>query len=176
MATYVALLRAVNVGGRVVKMAELRAVFEGMGFTRVQTYIQSGNVLFAAADDPGVSEAGLRERIERKIEAAFGFPVATLLRTPSEMEQLLAQCPFEAEAAVGDPRLYVAALSDAPAAEGMDRLRADYEGEDEWRLVGRELYLLYKQGAGQSKLTTAFIERRLGVTATARNWRTITTL
>lgn len=161
-------------------MAELQRLFEAMGFANVKTYIQSGNVLFAvdkAGDKAGDKDAqGLRERIEGQLEATFGFPVAVVLRTPAELEQLIAHCPFAEGAAAMDKRLYVAALNAEPAADGVERLRADYNGEDEWRLVGRELYLLYHNGAGESKLTTAFIERRLGVVATARNWRTTTTL
>lgn len=175
MGTYIALLRAVNVGGRIVKMAELQLLFEALGFTNVKSYIQSGNVLFAT-DEGGEDATRLRERIKGELEARFGFSVAVVLRTPAELEQLIARCPFAEEAAAQDKRLYVAALSAEPAAEGVERLRADYAGEDEWRLVGRELYLLYHNGAGESKLTTAFIERRLGVIATARNWRTTTTL
>src|SRR5579884_3358691 len=103
MATYVALLRAVNVGGRVVKMAELQQVFEGMGFAQVQTYIQSGNVLFRTDDKR--DEEQLRERIEGELAARFGFPVAVVLRTPAELDQLIAQCPFTDEAASNDKRL-----------------------------------------------------------------------
>jgi uncharacterized protein (DUF1697 family) len=177
MAIYVALLRAVNVGGRIVKMAELTQLFEGMGFARVQTYIQSGNVLFDTDEtDDGSDEEELRERIESEIAAHARFPVAVVLRTPDELEQMIAHCPFADEAASSDKRLYVAALDKSPASQGIERLKADYSGDDEWRVVGRELYLLYHNGAGESKLTTAFLERRLGVTATARNWRTLTTL
>jgi uncharacterized protein (DUF1697 family) len=170
--TYIALLRAVNVGGRVVKMAELLRVFEAMGFGRIQTYIQSGNVLFASDESP----AALRGRIEPEIEAAFGFPVTVVLRTTAELERAVAQCPFAAESASEHKGLYVAALATIPAPEGADRLRVAYNGSDEWRIVGREVYLLYYQGAGVSKLTNALLERHLGVAATSRNWRTITTL
>ncbi len=115
MATYVALLRAVNVGGRVVKMAQLKQLFEGMGFARVQTYIQSGNVLFDTDEtDDGSDEEQLRERIEGAIAAHAGFPVAVVLRTPDELDQMIAQCPFVEEAAASDKRLYVAALDKAP--------------------------------------------------------------
>lgn len=173
MTTYIALLRGINVSGqRLIKMTELSRVFEAMGFAKVQTYIQSGNVLFAS--DEG--EEALRERIERAIEAAFGFPVTVVLRTPAEMERMIAQCPFAAEAASQDKGLYVAALAETPTPERVERLRASYHGDDEWRIVGREVYLLYRQGAGVTKLTNAFLERQLGVAATSRNWRSITTL
>jgi uncharacterized protein (DUF1697 family) len=153
-------------------MAELLRVFEAMGVGQVQTYIQSGNVLFAADE---TAEA-LRGRIEGELAAAFGFPVATVLRTADEMQGMIARCPFAVEAPSEDKRLYVAALDGVPAPEGTDRLRAAYSGDDEWRIVGREVYLLYHQGAGQTKLTNALLERKLGVVATSRNWRTMTTL
>lgn len=171
MTNYIALLRGINVSGhRLIKMADLKSMFEGMGFGRVQTYIQSGNVLFESADDADA----LRRRIEHEIEATFGFPVPVVLRTTAEFERILANCPFAA-LAEGES-LYVALLADVPTQEGVDKLLACTSETDEFRLVGREVYLLYRQKSHESMFTNNFLERKLSVAATSRNWQTMTRL
>lgn len=171
--TYIALLRGINVGGqKPIKMTELKQLFEAQGFGRVQTYIQSGNVLFMAdrAEEP------LRRQLEREIAAAFGFPVTVALRTADELERLIAQCPFAADALREGESLYVSLLAEAPTPAGIDRLLACVSEVDELRLVGREVYLLLRQSIRLTLFTNAFLERKLGVPATARNWRTISKL
>ncbi|HEX9414702.1 MAG TPA: DUF1697 domain-containing protein, partial [Ktedonobacterales bacterium] len=140
--TYIALLRGINVGGqKPIKMTELKQLFEAQGFGRVQTYIQSGNVVFTAdrAEEP------LRRQLEREIAAAFGFPVTLALRTADELERLIAQCPFAVDALRDEESLYVSLLAAAPAQAGIDRLLARGSDVDELRLVGREVYLLLRQ-------------------------------
>ena len=171
---YVALLRGVNVGGhRPIKMPELKRLFEAMGFNRVRTYIQSGNVVFTSADEP---PEPLRQRIEREIAARFGFPVTVVLRTAAELERIIADCPFAASALAEGERLYVALLAEVPSPDGAERLRTCDRGNDEFRIMGREVYLLYRRSARDTLLTNAFLERTLGVAATTRNWRTMQTL
>lgn len=173
MTTYVALLRGINVGGhRKIKMANLKGVFEALGFGAVRTYIQSGNVLFQAAE----CEEPLRQRIEQQIAAMFGFPVTVALRTADEIAQLIADCPYAPDALQEDESLYVALLTHAPSPEGVERLLAVSAEPDECRIVGREVYLLYHRSARDTPLTNNLLEIRLGVPATTRNWRTITTL
>jgi uncharacterized protein (DUF1697 family) len=173
MITYVALLRAINVGGaRKIKMADLRAMFATMGYTSAQTYIQSGNVVFQAAEE----EQPLRQRIERQIEATFGFPVAVALRASDEMALLAARSPYPPDALAEDESLYVALLTETPSPAGAERLLASETTPDEFRLIGREVYLLYRRTMRDTRLTNTLLEKRLGVAATSRNWRTITTL
>lgn len=173
MTHYIALLRGINVSGqKLIKMAELKRTFEAMGFGQVQTYIQSGNVLFAAAEEPGP----LRRRIEQAIQAAFGFAVPTVLRTTAEFERIMAFCPFPADALAEGESLYVAILAEAPSREGIDRLAATISETDEYRIAGQEVYLLFRQGAGKTLFTNNLLEKKLGVAATTRNWQTITTL
>lgn len=162
--TYIALLRAVNVSGQnKIKMADLRQMFERMGFDGVETYIQSGNVRFEADED----EETLRPQIEAAIHTTFGLTVTVVLRTASELAEVVARCPFpETES------LYVAYLEAEPTPEGIAQLNAFQTESEEWQVIGREVYILYHQGAGRSKLTTAVLEKRLDVAATARNWRT----
>lgn len=173
VATYVALLRGINVGGhRIIKMADLKGMFDAMGLAAAQTYIQSGNVVFRTAEP----EQPLRQRIERQIEAVFGFPVTVTLRTADEMMRLIADCPFAPDALGEGESLYVALLADTPSPAGIERLLASNTAPDEWRVLGREAYLLYRQSMRVTQLTNNLLENRLGVAATSRNWRTITTL
>lgn len=170
---YIALLRAINVGGhKPIKMDELRHTFEAMGFGTVQTYIQSGNVLFESAE----AEAPLRRRIESALAAAFGYPIPVVLRTAAELAQVIGSSPYAVEALPAGASLHVALLAEAPAPAGIDRLRA-FDGQpDECQVVGREVFILYRHGSGTSKLTNSLLERRLGVLATSRNWQTINKL
>jgi uncharacterized protein (DUF1697 family) len=164
MSIYVALLRAVNVSGKnIIKMAELKQLFEAMRFAKVQTYIQSGNVLFESDAEP----VTLRQRIEDAIQKAFGLEVTVVLRTLTELEAVIADCPF-----ADVEQLYVSFLAGAPSPDGIERLRAFPCESEEWQIRGQAVYILYRAGAGQSKLTNAVIEKRLGVASTARNWRT----
>ncbi|HEU4785021.1 MAG TPA: DUF1697 domain-containing protein [Ktedonobacterales bacterium] len=173
MRTYIALLRGINVGGhRLIKMADLKAMFEALGFDGVQTYIQSGNVVFQADE----AEEPLRERIERQIAATFGFPVVVALRTHDELARVVAACPFAPDALAEDERLYMALLAETPASTGIERMLASKTAPDELRVLGREVYLLYRQNMRESQLTNNLVESRLGVPATMRNWRTLTTL
>ena len=173
MTTYVALLRAVNVGGHnKIKMAELKRLFEEMGFGQVQTYIQSGNVLFTATEE----EQPLRQRVEGAIEATFSFPVTVVLRTAAELQQLLAACPFASDALGEGESLCVSLLADEPTQEGIERLLAYKAPFDEYRVLGREVFLLYRQRMSDSKLQNNFLEQKLSVRSTARNWQTITAL
>lgn len=167
---WVALLRGINVSGhRLIKMAELQRMCEALGLGRVRTYIQSGNVLFESDEE----REALRRRMEAQIEETFGFDVPVVLCTVDEMERIIANCPF---AAGEGESLHVALLAEAPPQEGIDRLAAVDTGSDEYRAIGSEVYLLYRQPSHKSKLTGALLEKKLGVAATARNWQTMTRL
>ena len=168
MAVCVALLRGINVSGqKLIKVADLKRMCEGLGLAKVQTYIQSGNVLFESGEAP----EALCRRMEAEIRSAFGFDVPVVIRSLADLERILSGSPYPPDADI-----YVALLGEVPSQEGIDRLMAANLGGDECRVVGREVYLLYHQGAGKSKLTTNLLEQRLGVAATARNWRTMTAL
>lgn len=164
MTLYIALLRAINVSGKnIIKMAELKQMFESMGFGKVQTYIQSGNVLFEADAEPAV----LRERIEAEIERVFGLTVTVILRTPAELDGVVSRCPFTEV-----DQLYVVYLEGEPTEAGIARLKEFPCQSEQWQIRGQELYVVYGEGAHKSKLTNALIEKRLGMASTARNWRT----
>jgi uncharacterized protein (DUF1697 family) len=170
---YIALLRGINVGGhRLIKMADLTRMFDAMGFSAARTYIQSGNVVFQAAEQ----EQPLRQRIEQQIETTFGFPVTVALRTADELARAIAGCPYAPAALRDGESLYVALLTDAPTPQGIEWLLASKIEPDQCRVVGREVYLLYRQSMRVTQMTNGLLEQRLGVSATSRNWRTITTL
>lgn len=178
MTIYIALLRGINVGGKnIIKMAELKRTFEAMGLSRVQTYIQSGNVLFEANEE----EEQLRKRIENGIESGFGFSVAVILRTSEELKRIAANCPFSeesvaaAEASAEGESLYVSLLLEEPSREKNEWLR-DFRSEngDEHRMEGREIFLLFRHSIRNSKLANNL--QKLDVPSTVRNWKTINKL
>jgi len=166
---YVALLRGVNVGGaRKLPMKELVPALEELGFEDVVSYIQSGNVVFRGP----AGKAKLAAQLERAIEQRFGLYVTVMLRTPAELEKLIAANPFGGDEA----KLHVAFLDRKPAAAAVKKLDPDRSPPDEFTVVGSEVYLHFPNGYGRTKLGGDYLERVLGVRATARNWRTVTKL
>jgi uncharacterized protein (DUF1697 family) len=166
MTSYVALLRGINVGGhRPVRMDDLRALVESLGHEDVSTYLQSGNVVFRSA---------LRDtdEIARGIASALGGGVKVLMRTAGELASVVAGNPYTSD--VG--HLHVTFLADAPEPTLVAALAGDRFAPDAFQLLGREVYVHAPNGYGRSKLDNAFFERALGVSATTRNWRTVTAL
>ncbi len=158
------------------KMADLREALGAIGLARVQTYIQSGNILFESEED----EAHLRQRIEQQIEKVFGLSIKSVLRTSTELKRIGASCPFtekqiaDAEATSEGECLYVTILADEPQAERIDKLKEFDSKDDQFQIVGRDVFLLYGKSARNSKL--AIQVEKLGVLATTRNWKTINKL
>ena len=171
MPTYVTLLRAVNVTGhQTVLMKDLAAVYQSLGFDEVRTYIQSGNVVFRTDDEDA---AKIEDRITAAIAKQFGFATPVIARRPHELKSLVAANPFPPEYAA---RLYVAFLSGVPERPDTDAITNTKSDTEEFSLSGRHVYLHYPDGQGRSKMTNALLERRLGVTSTVRNWRTVNKL
>jgi len=168
---YVALLRGLNVGGRTVPMRQLRDLFMELGHTDVATYIQSGNVVFCTGRD---DRDALADEIGAAIDAAIGHRVTVVLRTPPELARVIAANPF-ADRDDTKP-LYVTFLARPPEPETLGRLDVRAGHPDEFRLVEREAYVWCPAGYGRTALSNDFFERRLGVSATTRNWRTVTAL
>ncbi len=166
---WVALLRGINVGGhRKLPMADLRGLLDGLGYSDVATYIQSGNAVFTSGD----AEPAIVEAISSAILERFGFEVPVVVRSAAEVASVAATHPLGA----GEPdeaKLHVMFLSEAPRRGRVADLDAATFAPDEVSLDGRELYIHYAEGAGRSKLTTDAVERALGTSATARNWRTV---
>lgn len=166
----VALLRGINVGGKnMLRMVELAKMFTATGCENVQTYIQSGNVIFEAASD---TSAKFAEKISAKIEKKFGCKVPVVLRTLKEMEAIVTGNPF-LEAGVAEDLCHVMFLADMPAKDGLARLDPARSAPDEYIVHGREIYLKLPNGVGRSKLTNAYFDSKLGTISTGRNWRTV---
>ncbi len=172
MPAYVALLRSVNVGGRKVNMKELAALFTGLGYADVVTYIQSGNVVFAS---PSRSATTLERAIEARIQRDLGLDVRTLVRTKAELDRIVRSNPFLRTRA--DPtKLHVTFLAAKPSA-ALVRAAGELDtGADGFRIVGREVYLHCPNGYGTTKINNAFFEKRLQTDATTRNWNTVNQL
>ena len=165
----VALLRGINVGGsHRVLMTDLRVVFSDAGCTKVETYIQSGNVIF---DRPDGAADLLESDLERRIAASTGFAVTVVLRSVEELRNVVADNPFPA----ADPgRLVVAFFGADPAPGALERLRAAAVESEEIVHRERDLYLHLPHGIGRSKLAQTLSS--LPAPVTARNWRTVTKL
>ncbi|AIQ72305.1 MULTISPECIES: DUF1697 domain-containing protein [Paenibacillus] len=174
MTTYIALLRGINVGGnKIIKMLDLKAMFQALGFANVRTYIQSGNVVFES-DEGSVSL--LSGVIERQIHEVFGFEVSVIIRTLAEMENVIANDPFQLSEPEEFKRWYVTFLPAEPSAEALDKLRTYENGPDKVRFVGREMYILYEVSVSQSPLFKVPFDKILGMPITARNWNTVNKL
>lgn len=173
---HVALLRAVNVGGRNrIAMADLRELLEGRGYGDVRTHLQSGNAVFTAAGIiPGGTE-GVAGEIERALAEELGLTAKVLVRTRAELERAVAANPL-LDVAGDHSRLLVTFLSGAPDREVAAELApAEFE-PDVFAIGEREIYAWYPDGVRATRLSNAFWERRLGLVATGRNWRTVTRL
>jgi uncharacterized protein (DUF1697 family) len=165
----IALLRAVNVGGRKVLMAELRQLAADLGLEAPRTLIQSGNLVFGSA----LGDEALEALLERETLVRLGVATDFIVRSPEEWRDLIAANPHH-EMAKNDPsHLMVMALKSPPGEAELDALKAWIPGRELIEAVGRQLYITYPDGAGDSKLTNTAIERRLGVRGTSRNWNTV---
>jgi uncharacterized protein (DUF1697 family) len=169
VASYVALFRGLNVGGRVAPMTELRALFEVAGATNVKSYIQSGNIVYTA---PARSAAKLPARIEALFSRRFGFESVVVVRSAEEFQAAIAANPFvgrEANLAA----LHVMFLAHVPAANAVAALDPMRSPPDTYVVRGREVYLNLPNGAGNSKLSNAYFDAKLRTTSTIRNWNTV---
>ena len=164
MPVFVSLIRGINVGGnKMIRMEDLRAIHESLGFKNVRTFLQSGNVVFKAAKaDP--------KKIEAAIEKKLKMDVSVIVRTADELRDAIARSPFSLEGRTPG-WLLIMFLSAEPKGT-----LPPVAAPEEAHLSGRELYLYYGNGAGRSKLSGALLERKLGVVGTARNWNTVTKL
>jgi len=169
MGRMVALLRAVNVGGRKLPMAELRALCAELGWEDVATYIQSGNVVFTAKGRPAAIEKDLEQAIAKR----FGLDVPAIVRTAAEWAKLAAGNPF-ARAARDEPnRLQLLVSKKPPNADAADTLMARARGGERVKAAGGALWFHFPEGVGTSKLTPSLIDKACGSPSTGRNYRTV---
>ena len=174
MPTYVALLRAVNVGGTgKLPMADLRKLLDGLGFKNIETYIQSGNVVFDAAG----SAAKVKAAVEAGLEKLMGAPVEVMVRTHEELSRIIADNPFAAQAAADGARVHVgflAGVAPAGAQAALQAIVTKYPARrDRFHLAGNVVYLHLPDGASETKFSGKTLDKAIGAPGTGRNWNTV---
>ena len=172
---FAALLRAVNLGSHnKVPMASLREVAETLGLDEARTLLQSGNLVFR--DARGRTAAALESALERAVRDALGVDTEVFVRTAAELAAAIAANPFPAEAK-SDPSHLVVSFHRAPHdVADVARLQAAIPGRERVKSAGRELYIVYPDGIGRSRLTPAIAAKHIRSSGTARNWNTVTKL
>lgn len=166
MATRIVLLRAVNVGGATLPMADLRAIATDLGATDVRTYIASGNLVADVPGDPAVFDRALEQAVERR----FGFFREAISRTPAQVRSALDAHPFEV---IEAKYSYVTFLTGEPTGDAIERAHTFETHDDRWQVIGSEMHVRYADGAGRPQMKTDTIARALGVAGTARNLNTV---
>ena len=171
MTTCVSLFRGINVGGNhIVPMSELKSLHQTLGLQDVVTYIQSGNVVFSSgAADP----AQLARLIKESFAQKFGFHSQVMVRTSAELEEIIANNPFQNQPEKEPKRVAVLFLATRPESTTLEDLQRTYSGPEEIYLIGQELFVYYSDGMGRSKLTLLLIEKKLKTIGTGRNWNTV---
>jgi uncharacterized protein (DUF1697 family) len=170
MQTYISILRGINITGyRIIKMDALRVMYEELGFVNVQTYIQSGNVLF---QDEKKDLKVLEETISDAIKLKFGFDVPVIIKDIEEFKSIIECNPFLDDSSKDISKIYVTFLSAVPDMEKYHQIGQGQEYEEEFHLVNKAIFIYCPNGYGNTKLSTNFIENKLKVTATSRNWKT----
>jgi uncharacterized protein (DUF1697 family) len=168
---HIALLRAVNLAGyNKVGMADLRELLVGLGFTDAQTLLQSGNIVFSGGSK---TTTALEQTLERAAAKQLGLETDFFVRTAKEWQAIITANPFPREAKEDPSHLLAVIVKDAPDAANVTALQKAIVGREIVRAQGRCAYIVYPDGIGRSKLTTAMIEKKLGTRGTGRNWNTV---
>lgn len=168
---YIGLLRGINVGGKVLKMADLKEAIADLGFGEVKTYLQSGNLLFRA---PKAGDDAIAGRISGAIAEHSKMDVSVMIRSAAEWNDVIDKNPFP-EATVLPKTLHAFILGKQPEQARIEDLQGKQFGREEWKIIGGTLYLYTPDGMGKSELGNS-IERRLKVPMTGRNWNTVLAL
>ncbi len=172
MTRYIAILRGINVGtGRKVLMADLNVLLIKLGLENIQTYIQSGNVIFELVSPEDISD--LEERLHQTISETFGFDIPVIVRTSEEIEQSITKNPFLKEKDIDIEKLHLTFLNETPAAEMLEKIKAFDFSPDRFEIVGKDVFIYCPNGYGSTKITNDFFEKKLKVRASSRNWKTV---
>ena len=170
MTTYISILRGINVSGqKLIKMDDLRKLYENLGFRSVITYIQSGNVVFKGSD---FEHSYFEQKISQQIKKDFGFEVHVIVLTIDRLKQLIVNNPF-----INDPNkdhsyMHITFLSSKPELYDKDTIESKRQNNEEIQFSENAIYLYCPTGYGRTKLTNNFLESRLKVVTTTRNWKT----
>jgi len=164
----VSILRGINVSGqKKVLMADLKMLYENLHFKNINTYIQSGNVVFETN-----SKTDLRKAIESAILNAFGFDVPVIVIKADEFRETLQANPFIKDKEIAIDKLHITFLENTPDLKNSDALKTIESNEDQYILNNKIIYLYCPEGYGKTKLSNTTIEKKLRVKATTRNWKT----
>ncbi|MBF4491115.1 DUF1697 domain-containing protein [Flavobacterium sp. JLP] len=173
MKTHLALLRGINVSGHnMMKMEALKTMLENIGFQNVRTYLQSGNVFVDSEED--ASKVGFM--IKQEIFKVFGHEVPTIVITKEDLELCFKNNPYLIEKDIDTKKLYVAFVSTALKSENINDLKISQFKPDEASIDGNRIFIKYAVGAGKTRLEGKYIEKKLNVIVTMRNWNTVTNL
>ena len=166
-----AFLRAINVGGHVVKMDQLRDFFIALGFINVETFIASGNVIF---ESKSKNPSALERKIENHLAKSLGYEVVTFVRTFADLERINKYQPFnEAELNTQGNTLYVGFIADIPGKTAAQRVEALATDLDDLKIKGREVYWLCRTSFSETTISGAILEKTLGTKVTLRNINTV---
>jgi uncharacterized protein (DUF1697 family) len=168
MTIYLSILRGINLGAHnKILMADLKKLYEKLHYTNVNTYIQSGNVLFESSRTNNIART-----IEKEIHAAYGFEVPVLVKTADELKKAVASNPFLIERNIALDKLHLTFLEESPSAAALKLIGSTTSSEDRFIIQKDIVYLYCPGGYGNTKLSNTFFEKKLGVKATTRNWKT----
>ncbi|WP_396144703.1 DUF1697 domain-containing protein [Flavobacterium sp.] len=174
MTKHLALLRGINVSGHnMIKMEALKTTLETIGFTNVVTYIQSGNVFVETEEESGF---GVGFKIKQEIFKTFGHEVPVIVIGKNDLELCFKNNPFLKQKDVDTKKLYVAFISKELSSSAINELKISQFKPDEAVIDGNRIFIKYDIGAGKTRLDQKYIEKKLNVTATIRNWNTVTKL
>lgn len=172
MTVAISMLRGINLAShKRIKMEGLRALYSSLGLRDPQTYVQSGNVIFKTAER---DFAKLARRIEAGIEGAFGFRSDVIIRTSSELKDVIARNPFASRSGIEPNRLLVTFLATDPSPEAREKINKMKTDPEELWMDGRELFIYFPNGMGRTKLQLAALEKALKTPCTGRNWNSVT--
>lgn len=168
------MLRGINVAGtKKILMKDLVALYESCGSSDIQTYVQSGNVIFSSSEK---NPAKISRILEKKIEQKYKFHADVLVRTGQNLKKVIDENPFLKKPGVDPGNLYVTFLSDAPETLSLPNLSNVKSGADQFEIRGTEIFLWCPDGYGRTKLSNNFFEAKLKRIATTRNWKTVMAL
>jgi uncharacterized protein (DUF1697 family) len=169
--TFIALLRGINVSGKnMIKMNDLVVHIESLGFKKIRTYIQSGNIIFETENQ---DKKQIQNYIHKKIKDVYGFDVPTLVKSADELKSVFENNPFINGHHIDIDKLHVTFLNDFPSKENVTKLSDFRNLEDQFILVEDVAYIFCENGYGRTKLNNTFFENKLNASATTRNWKTV---
>ena len=171
---YISMLRGINVSGKnMIKMDALKLMCDKLKFKNVKTYIQSGNIVFQYKES---QIQVLEKKINVQLKKDFGFDIPVMIKEIDELNTVFNQNPFIVKHQEDISKLHVTFLSEVPEKLKLDKIKEGNYGNDEYIVNGKTVYLFCPNGYGNTKLTNTFFENKCKVTATTRNWKTITEL